>query len=76
MGKVTQLIDKDRLKGEFMHHVGGAEVLDTKALKIIDRQPIQAAITYKDLINMSKIIYDDDGIGHKVVELKDILKEE
>ena len=73
----TQLIDKGRLKGEFIIRMeDGTEILDTKALRIIDRQPIQEAITIKELLGKAKVIFDDDGIGHKVVELKDILKEE
>lgn len=76
MQDITQLIDRERLKTEFIINVGGQQVLDTKALRIIDRQPVQAAITYKDLLKKAKVIFDDDGIGHRVVEIKDIIKEE
>ncbi len=73
----TQLIDKGRLKGEFIIRMGdGTEILDTKALRIIDRQPIQEAITIKELLGKAKVIFDDNGIGHKVVEIKDIIREE
>lgn len=73
----TQLIDKGRLKGEFIIRMeDGTEILDTKALRIIDRQPIQEAITIKELLGKAKVIFDDDGIGHKVVEIKDIIREE
>ncbi len=73
----TQLIDKGRLKGEFIIRTeDGTEILDTKALRIIDRQPIQEAITIKELLGKAKVIFDDDGIGHKVVEIKDIIREE
>ena len=73
----TQLIDKGRLKGEFIIRMeDGTEILDTKALRVIDRQPIQEAITIKELLGKAKVIFDDDGIGHKVVEIKDIIREE
>ena len=76
MQDITQLIDRERLKAEFIINVGGQQVLDTKALRIIDRQPIQEAITIKELLGKAKVIFDDDGIGHRVVEIKDIIKEE